>query len=385
MVSFTGVALLSVVAVLFTKHAHAVTVPGADDRHNYKVAVSHFALTNTGVKDVYHPTEDRRVMASLFMPIAKNSCSKECTEPYMPSMTAAIANEQFIVGGKRDIGVFETMDYKVCCASSVTIDASKIPVVILEPNVDTSRLLYSTMARFISANGVAVVLIDHPGDSSIVQFTPSTTSRVCRAAASDVYNSGTVSLSNFTPLTSWNATIATALSVRETDIAFVMSQLGDSSFLPRQFPYFTFSAALNTTSYGAVGHGLGGTLATSLSVYNTSTTRFSINLSGAAPPLTTPVVNTPLFFFGRSPSFRRENALNWAATWQQLRGRISTEYDVVDADVFDMSDLPVIVELAQNEGAATKVHLSSAQGGPKSGRSVKQPTSLPILTIRQQG
>lgn len=33
---------------------------------------------------------------------------------------------------------------------------------------------------------------------------------------------------------------------------------------------------------------------------------------------------------------------------------------------------------------ATKVYLSSAHVGPKSGRSLEQPTSLPILTIRQR-
>ncbi|CAE7030237.1 hypothetical protein HRS9139_04864 [Pyrenophora teres f. teres] len=349
MVTFTVVALLGVFAVLFS-NVHAISVPGADNRHDYKVAVTHFALTNTGVKDPYHPTEDRRVMASLFMPIPKDSCSKECTEPYMPPMTAAIANEQFIAGGKRNIGVFESMDYKVCCGSSATIDASNIPVVVLEPNVDTSRLLYSTMARFISANGVAVVLIDHPGDASIVQFPPST-SRVRRATTTDVYNSGTVPLSNFSPLTSWNSTITTALLVRQTDISFVLAHITSSpSFLPTHFPALAFSTPLNTSSYGIIGHGLGGTLATSLSLSNTSTTRFSINLSGSAPPLTKPVANSPLWFFGRSPAFRREHDINWGRTWLHLAGRIATEFDAVDAGVFDMSDLPVIVELAQNEG-----------------------------------
>jgi len=360
MVSFTCVALVSVFAALFSK-THAIDVPGADDRHNYKVAVSHFPLTNTAFKDPYHPTEDRRVMASLFMPVPKGSCLKECTASYMPPMTAAIANEQFIVGGKRDAGVFENMDYKVCCGSSASIDASKIPVVVIEPHVDTSRLLYSTMARYISANGVAVVLVDHPGDASIVQFTTSS-SRI-RASTTDVYNSGTVALSNFSPLTAWNTTISTALGVRETDIFFVLSQIANNpDFLTRQFPSITFSSGLSTSNFGIVGHGLGGTVATSLSLYNTSTTAFSINLSGT-PPLanTSAIRNSPLWFFGRS-DFRRENDIHWPTTWTHLTGR-ATEFDLANSAIFDVSDLPVIVELARNEGGLKDTQARGLSGG----------------------
>jgi hypothetical protein len=340
MISIVSFVLVIILALFGS--SHAILVPSADSYHNFKVAVTHFPLTDATHKDPYNPAEDRRVMVSLFMPVAKASCANECQYSYMPSDTAAIANEQFIVGGRRDAGVFEKMSYTVCCGSSVNIDASKIPIVFFEPHVDTSRLLYTNMARFISANGVAVVLLDHPGDSSIVQLASSRT-----RALQTVYNSGTVALSNFSPITTWNSTVETAVNTRIADIQFVLSQLNSPALLQRQFPTLRFSSGLKTVSYGIVGHGLGGTVATSLGLQDKSA-RFSINLSGTPPLLSSSLQNSPLYFIGRS-DFRREHDINWPTTWSHLTGPV-TEFDLKDSAIFDMSDVPVIVELAKNEG-----------------------------------
>ncbi|KAF5849447.1 hypothetical protein GGP41_006364 [Bipolaris sorokiniana] len=355
MVAFLGFTITLVLAVI-SRGSHAVQIPGADNNHRFKVAVSHFPLTDTTRKDPYFSTEDRRVMVSLFMPIPRDSCSSECQNSYMPPQTARIANEQFIVGGQRDIGVFEDMTYNACCKSSASIDASKIPVVVLEPHVDTSRLLYSTMARFIAANGAAVVLVDHPGDASIVEFPNNG-----RRALDTVYNSGTVSLSNFSPLTAWNETVTKAIDTRISDVQFVLSQLNSAELLQRQFSSFTFSSTtgLRTTNYGIVGHGLGGSVATSLGL--APTTLFSINLQGTPPLLSSPVRNNPLFFFGRQ-DYRRENDIHWATTWSYLTGP-ATEFDLNDSAIFDVSDLPIIVELARNEGGKPATRGRGLSGG----------------------
>jgi len=284
-------------------------------------------------------------------------------QKYMPPQTAKIANEQFIEGNERDAGVFEAMTYSSCISSSSGGggDVSKVPVVVLEPHVDTSRLMYSTMARYIAANGAAVVVIDHPGDASIVQFTSSRTRDL-----EIVYNSGTVPLSNLSPITEHNQTVESAVSTRISDIAFTLSQINSTSLLTRQFPSLHFTGSLNTESYGIIGHGLGGTVATSLSLFptllsgtksptpNSSTTAFSINLSGTPPLLntsTTNTTNTPLLFFGRS-DFRREHDINWPTTWSHLTGP-ATEFDLDDSAIFDASDLPLVMELAREEGGKT--------------------------------
>ncbi|KAI4948287.1 hypothetical protein J4E91_006282 [Alternaria rosae] len=348
-----GLILVIALTVLLPQNVHSIEIPGADINHNYQVAVSHFPLTDSTKKDPYHPDEDRRIMISLFMPIPRTRCSALSQQDYMPPQTAKIANEQFIEGNKRDAGVFETMTYSSCISSSSGGDVSKVPVVILEPHVDTSRLMYSTMARYVAANGAAVVVIDHPGDASIVQFTES-----CTRDLETVYNSGTIPLSNLSPLTGYNQTIETAVSTRISDIAFTLSRINSSALLTHQFWDLHFTGSLNTDTYGIIGHGLGGTVATSLSLFpnllsatNPNAPKFSINLSGTPPLLSNDTRNTPIFFFGRA-GFRREHEINWPTTWSHLTGP-ATEFDLDDSAIFDASDLPLIVELAKQEGGKT--------------------------------
>ncbi|KAH6857454.1 hypothetical protein BKA58DRAFT_369948 [Alternaria rosae] len=348
-----GLILVITLTVLLPQNFQPIEIPGADNNHNYEVAVSHFPLTDSTKKDPYHPDEDRRIMISLFMPIPRTRCSALSQQDYMPPQTAKIANEQFIEGNKRDAGVFETMTYSSCISSSSGGDVSKVPVVILEPHVDTSRLMYSTMARYIAANGAAVVVVDHPGDASIVQFTESRTRDL-----ETVYNSGTIPLSNLSPLTEYNQTVQTAVSTRISDIAFTLSRINSSALLTHQFWDLHFTGSLNTDTYGIIGHGLGGTVATSLSLFpnllsatKSPTPRFSINLSGTPPLLSNDTQNAPLFFFGRA-DFRREHDINWPTTWSHLTGP-ATEFDLDDSAIFDASDLPLIVELASKEGGKT--------------------------------
>jgi len=353
-----GLILVITLTVLLPQNVHSIEIPGADNNHNYQVAVSHFPLTDSTRKDSYRPDEDRRIMVSLYMPVPRKQCSASGQQEYMPPQTAKIANEQFIEGNERDAVVFETMTYSSCVSSGSGGggDVSKVPVVVLEPHVDTSRLMYSTMARYIAANGAAVVVIDHPGDASIVQFTSSRTRDL-----EIVYNSGTVPLSNLSPLTQWNQTVETAVSTRISDIAFTLSQINSTSLLSRQFPSLHFTGSLNTDTYGIIGHGLGGTVATSLSLFptllspillnagtNSPTNHFSISLSSTPPLLNSSTDNTPLFFFGRA-DFRREHDINWPTTWSHLTGP-ATEFDLDDSAIFDASDLPLIMELAREEG-----------------------------------
>ncbi|KAJ4373117.1 hypothetical protein N0V83_003408 [Neocucurbitaria cava] len=269
--------ILVVLLALLEQGSAILLPPPGPNTHGYKVAVSHFPLTDVAHKDPHNQAENRRIMVSTFIPVNKTSCTNECEIPYMPPQTARIAGEQFLLNAPK--GVFEMMGYNVCCGTSKDTDASKYPVVVLEPHVDTSRLLYTNMARYMSANGVAVILLDHPGDSSIVEFPQSD-----KSSPSTIYNSGTVPLSNFSPLTSWNDTITSAITTRIQDINFALTQLTSLPLLKQQFPSLRLTSALNTTSYGIVGHGLGGTVATSLSFSNPKGILFSINLSGTPPP-----------------------------------------------------------------------------------------------------
>lgn len=327
----TVLAILAVVSLAFFTQVNSALIPGPDKDHDYKSALAHFELVDIARKDPHDSTKDRRIMVSLFLPVHKDKCVSECELSYMSSQAARIANNQTL--GDVNAGVFEQVKYKVCCGARQSITAPKIPVVVLEPHTDTSRLLYANLARFMTSQNVAVLLLDHPHDSSIVEFSNGVD-----------YNSGATGLSNFSPITEWNSTVTKAIDIRIADINMALSKLTEPGLLERNFPAFKFSSKLDTSSYSIVGHGLGGTVATTLSISDPRV-RFSINLSGSAPPLDKPTP-APIYFLGRS-DFRREHDINWPKAWHALTGP-ATEVDLADSNILDFTDLPAVLDATKS-------------------------------------
>ena len=336
----TAISLFLILFVAFFGASNAAfSFPDPNEKdHGFKVAVAHFPLVDTVNKDFYKPNEQRRIMASVFLPVPKAVCSKECTTPYMPSDTARICGEQFLVD--KPTSVFEQLSYSTCCENSGAFDVAKFPVVVLDSHVDTSRLMYTNLARYISANGVIVILLDHPGDTSIVEFTNSTETN------GTIYNSGTIQLSNYSPLTDWNETITTAGSARNNDRVLALNKLAEPDALASKFPSLHFSSKLNTSRYGIIGHGFGGMIAT-LAGFHDSSIAFSINLSGTGFPMNVTAPSCPIYFLGRA-NYRRDDDRFWPNLWSKITTAI-TEADVADSEIFDFSDLPIVAELAQNE------------------------------------
>ncbi|KAH3967809.1 1-alkyl-2-acetylglycerophosphocholine esterase [Parastagonospora nodorum] len=326
--------LLAGILAICSPVVSSVLLPGPDDQHQYKIAVADIELIDTMRKDPHSQDEDRKIMVSLFMPVPVANCAKEVERPYMSSPAAIIADFQML--SDTPVGVFDKIAYTVCSSGNSPINMSDIPVVVLEPHTDTSRLLYANLARYMTANNVAVVLIDHPYDSSVVEFPDK----------SVVYQNGATGLSNYSPLMEWNSTVETAVSIRIADIKFALSQLGDASKVTKNFPDFQFSGTLNTTGYSVVGHGLGGTVATSLSTEDPNVI-ISINLSGSAPPLNHTSA-APIFFIGRS-DFRRNNDILWPSFWTHLTGP-ATEFDLANSGIMDFTDLPIVVEASNRRG-----------------------------------
>jgi hypothetical protein len=329
----TALTLLLVVLLAFFSQVHSILIPAPDSEHKFKSAVAEFSLVDYNRKDPHSTDDDCKIMVSLFMPIPVSDCTHECDHAYMGKVAAKIANNQTL--GDPNNGVFEKMKYTVCCGSSEPIDASNIPVVVLEPHTDTSRLLYSNLARYMTANNVAVILIDHPHDSSVVEFSDTDA----------VFNSGATGLSNFSPLTAWNSTVTNAIDIRIQDVYMALDRVQDSDLLTSTFgSNFNFSSGLNTSSYSIVGHGLGGTVATQLSISDRRA-RLSINLSGSAPPLDHNIASQ-VYFIGRA-NFKRDDDINWPQTWKHLTGP-STEFDLADSEIMDFTDLPIVIDATGN-------------------------------------
>ncbi|KAJ4376548.1 hypothetical protein N0V86_006661 [Didymella sp. IMI 355093] len=310
MILLASILAACITLVMLFEPIHAVYIPGPNDAHVYNSAVANFPLNND-------------LEVSLFMPVKKSDCSSEEDRLYMPASAVRTLDKQFF--GNVSTSVFDKMKYKACDGSSKTIDASKIPLVFMEPQVGTSRFLYSTLARFMAANGMAIAILDHPEISSSATLDP------------------------FHDLKEWNETVTQTVNARIKDINVVLKKLDDVKLLQRQFPGFEFKSTFDTQSYSIVGHGIGGTTATTLSTLD-SRVSFSINLSGTPPLLQHPTYAT-VYFFGRS-DFRRENDIHWPSAWKNLAGR-ATEWDFQDAGIFDYSDLPWIVDLARQDGKIT--------------------------------
>lgn len=347
--------MLALIGVKF-KPIHSVIIPDPLVRdHDFSVAVANFQFSGPAPPDSFEPLLKRDIPVSLFIPVKREDCTKQCEKLYMPAEDVDANDEEFF--GDLNAGIFKRFKYEVCCGGLEIIDAFKYPNIILEPQAHTSRFLYSTLARFLSANGMAVVLLENarrrctarncPDGSSIHQHDSSITHKDTSITHHDAnMTDDEDKLNAFTDLTEWNTTVSKVVETRIADIFFALEQLQDVTVLQRQFPFLKFNSTVNTKSYTIIGHGMGGTVATTLGTLDPRV-RFSINLSGSAPFLLEPT-SASVYFFGRS-DFRREHDIYWPATWPMLQGK-ATEWDLQDAGMFDYSDLPWIVDLARQDG-----------------------------------
>ncbi|KAF2995252.1 hypothetical protein E8E13_003392 [Curvularia kusanoi] len=313
MVFLGGIFAACMAVISIFEPIHAVYIPAPSDAHPYKVAIAEFPLTVSPRRDLE---------MSLFMPVANANCITQCDKIYMPDEVAKASDAQFFRNASSS--VFTKMKHKECCKSDKAIDASKLPLVFMEPQVGISRFLYSMLARYMSANGMAVAVIDHN-------------------------TGGSRDLDPFSELQEWDESVTKEIDTRRDDIDFVLEKLNDISFLRRQFRSLSFNGSLDTGSFSIVGHGIGGTTATSLGMED-GRVRFSINLSGSAPS-TEEDKQATVYFFGRS-EFTRDDDINWPETWKHLVGK-ATEWDFKDAGLFDYSDLPWIADLARKNENVT--------------------------------
>ncbi|KAF2247008.1 hypothetical protein BU26DRAFT_397650, partial [Trematosphaeria pertusa] len=320
---------------LLTRKTHGVLIPPPKPHDmSWEVAHARTSLVDTSRKDPYSPSEDRKLGVSIFVPVFKPYCTKQCDNVYMPDQTARTSNLQFF--GDENANVFEKLYFKSCCASYGETDLGAHRLVVLEPGVATSREVYNQLARQMSANGFVVVTIDHPHDASIVEFLDANDKSV-------IANNGTVDLCSFSPATSWNDTVTKAVDARTDDINFMLTQLSNISLFERLFPDLKLHAGspLNSDSFVIMGHGLGGTVATMFSAQDKRTV-FSINLSGTTPVLQTDVKNH-VIFFGRD-EYTRDDDANWKQSWKHFTGSV-VEWDMHKGGQMDYTDLPLMVSL----------------------------------------
>ena len=108
----------------------------------------------------------RRLLTSVFTPVLKSDCSKLCHVPYMTPAVAAAYDEAYSPFNQ----IFARAQLSgICCDASFPV-RHELPLLIVSPGFGESRLQYSITAQQLASYGYEVILVDHPGDSSIVEF-----------------------------------------------------------------------------------------------------------------------------------------------------------------------------------------------------------------------
>ncbi|PSN74953.1 hypothetical protein BS50DRAFT_466028, partial [Corynespora cassiicola Philippines] len=324
-------------AILSPSTARVLPDPQSKDRE-YKVAAAHFPLTDNSRKSDYHD-DGRKLMLSLFVPIRTNDCQEYTSHVYMGEETARLMNDR--VFGNATVGAFDTLSYRSCSKSQKSFEHWNSTLVILEPAVDSSRLLYTQMARQIASSGLTVVIIDHPEDAAIVEFYGDDDDDDDHTPI--VY--GRSGLRDVGVPLPWNQTIADFADTRVADIDFVLKELSSVDLLNRQFPGLVIHGPQCTDSYIIIGHGFGGMVATSRAIHDRRAI-VSINMGGTTPKLACDNFDAYVVLM-RLEGGGREGDANWKDSWRHFRGKI-IEWNFHDGAILDFSDVPLVVHLSAN-------------------------------------
>ncbi|POR37731.1 Platelet-activating factor acetylhydrolase [Tolypocladium paradoxum] len=295
--------LLFVLAAVLAA-AQAILVPGPPGPFHVAMRVQGFTDTSRpdpfAPKDKPHP---RRVLISVFLPIAPHRKYPVETVPYMPPQTAKVYGAQIAEVGLPN-NTFASFELEV---SKLPTAGTKVkrhheppyPVVLFSPGFGVSRLLYNAEARALSSKGYVVVTIDHPYDASIVEFPD-----------------GVVFLSANIPLED-PATLVQAIEVRAADVSFIIDQLHNSSVLRKLTDGYPGQVDLN--KFALYGHSLGGATAATATLSD-SRILGGMNLDGHHyGPVVQKGLDRPFVLVG-VPGHDAMPGSNWPELYDNLRG-----------------------------------------------------------------
>lgn len=139
----------------------------------YSVVTNVHPLTDESRQDPYAPEDKRRILVSTFFPVDSSSCEDEdAVTPYLLPQTEAVYAE-LLKGFGLPAELLSGFEVGYCSPKEVPAENEStdgFPLVILSPGFTGSRLFYAVQARALASMGYAVVTLDHPYDSLIVEF-----------------------------------------------------------------------------------------------------------------------------------------------------------------------------------------------------------------------
>lgn len=282
-------------------------------RGRYGVSSSTMDLIDHNRLDPYaSEPQPRRLMLSIFQPIAPHEPCHPYTTPYMPPATAAAYDEMYSSFGipNETFASFE-MNF---CKTPTRQGHRAYPTVIFSPGLGNSRLLYTALATSLSSQGFTVIIVDHPYDASIVEFPDG---KIVRAAN-----------------ISSEEQVVEALETRREDVDFVVDYIISEPTIPFFHPRQKIIVA---------GHSLGGATAAAAMMTNDNRIQAGINLDGSLfDPFISPGIDCPSMLVGRENKTLATDD-SWARLWPRLMGT-KVEVGVEGFAHGSFTDLPVLVE-----------------------------------------
>ncbi|EFQ97114.1 lipase [Nannizzia gypsea CBS 118893] len=319
-----------------------------------KVQREIFELTDWSRKDI-NSTLPRRLMVSRFNPIPEKHCLKTEEVPTFPPATAKLEDAilQDAFGGQWVDGLLAASRIRVCTRvrkgyqdSDFRGDNHGFPIVLFSPGVNTTRLLYSSIAQTISSAGYTVITMDHPHDTDIVEF-----------LNGDIITGGAVSISNPSTLPFWT-------DVRVQDSIFVLDQALKGS--PR-------------ARVGMLGHSFGGSAVLS-SMVKDGRISAGINFDGA---LWGPAVDIGLggrkkaqpYLQWGAETHNRRNDTSWDTLWKAM-DRLhphawKKEISIPNGRHNTFSDFPIIIDASGSRDVIDKTIIDLFVGDIPSVRSLQ--------------
>lgn len=277
----------------------------------YDVTIRTTELNDFSREETYAPNADhRRIMVSVFSPIPKGS--ESCESIYMPE---AVADYEMDFYSSLPPPSNITLDVKQfrqqICSVDVTHgnpdqkldrqtvhNTTSFPLIFFSPGHGGPRFWYHFMMQHFASYGYIVVLMDHPGDSHIVEFPDGSTI---------LYSSDTSATED---------AIERNLLVRTADASFALDQLSFNCTL-RNLVFSPHVRAENFARVGIWGQSFGGDTAVSANLED-ERFRGAINMDGFLyGRVQTEGLDRPALFIEDDDDL---TSPNWIATWPLIRG-----------------------------------------------------------------
>lgn len=314
--------------VLVALAADPINLPPPSGSHDVRIT-SKELVDESRVDPFDLKNGKRALMVTSFVPTA---CSTTEYIPYMPGKVAKEQDVQFKDQGIR-AGTFERLRMRACSSSASSYPAAPVkrasgtyPLAIFSPGADLSRLLYNDILANIASQGYVVVSVDHPYDSSIVEY----------PSGDAVYSK---------QLATNPATREKDLETRVADLRFVLDHLQSSASSPSSQPALIPSSVVGNVDLdnpAAIGHSFGGATAAQ-AILEDARFRGGCNLDGImfGSVVSKGIPEPFLLMKSTTPSQWRDNSWNKFIT--NSAGK-KVEVQLLGSKHDGLTDLPIILD-----------------------------------------